>query len=85
MGDIFERYLDGLQQTEIELTKDNAGPKRKVKMISDIVKQRQATLLGHVIICEKRDPMKMVSFENEELAIGGHTTTSWQTSKEMDS
>jgi len=63
--DMTNNYV--LQQAEIELNKDNVGPKRKVKMISDIIKQRQASFLGHVIRSEERDPMKMVSFGNEEL------------------
>ena len=63
--DMTNNYV--LQQADRELNKDNAGPKRKVKLISDIIKHRQASLLGHVIRSEERDPMEMVSFGNEEL------------------
>ena len=43
------------------------NPLEPMKRISDIIQARQQTLLGHVIRCAAADPMKIVSFKNEEL------------------
>ena len=75
------RKILGVQPTFIDRTQTNArvlalankeaGAKEdkppKIKLISEIIKNRRVTLLGHVIRSDRKDPMKQVTFEDEHL------------------
>ena len=50
-----------------KLNEGRQNPREPIKRISDIIQARQQSLLGHVIRCDAADPMKIVSFKNEEL------------------
>ena len=52
---------------EERLSTERPNAHQPIMRISDIIRGRQQTLLGHVIRCVPTDPLKKVSFKNEEL------------------